>query len=128
MAKEENIEPPLFLFADYNLDFTIYTDESETEVADVSQMGLNWMVKKSKSNSDAAALLTKSPSFGIEFVGVFNPDPLLNTLVVRVSVLAVETQFLRPGIRYHELKRMDPGLETILSYGTLPFVLGVHKS
>jgi hypothetical protein len=127
LAKEENIEP-LFLFADYNLDFTIYTDETETEVADVSQMGLNWMVKKSKSNSDAAALLMKAPSFGIEFIGVFNPDPALNTLVVRVYLQAAETQFLRPGTRYHELKRMDPGLETVLSYGTLPFVLGVHKS
>ena len=48
-------------------------------------MALSWMLKKRKSDADADAAVSKNNSNGITMNGVYNPDPAVNTLRVRLD-------------------------------------------
>lgn len=126
MAKQATIAE-LFIAADYTLEFTIY-DSTETSIIDVSGMLLSWMLKRNLGQPDASAMLEKTNASGITIVGVHNSDPGLNTQKVLVVITAANTLAIRPRVAAHELKRMDAGFETVLSYGPATLKRGVHRT
>ncbi len=89
-----------------------------TESDAVSLVGftLSFMLKTDKDDDDAAALLTITSA--IVILGTQVTVPFADT----------DTSSLDAGVYYWELKRTDTGAETILGYGTLTLIRGVHHT
>ena len=124
MAKETACS--VFQGTDRNYVFTIL-NVAETAAINISGWALSWMVKKKRSDADASALLTKTTASAIVISGSFNSDPDENTQIATVSIEDTDTTSLDPGTRYWELKRTDAGFETVLGYGALRLIRGVHR-
>lgn len=116
----------LFLGEDHQFVFTILND-AETAVVDISGWNISWMVKRRKTDLDAAALLTKTVGAGIVISGIFNAAPAVNTQVATVTVADTDTTSITEGLVYYELKRTDNNSETVLAYGTLELLRAVHQ-
>lgn len=123
---ETNLDP-LVLGTDFEYPFHIQNGDLDTAI-DITGYALSWMLKKSLSNSDANAKLTKTTASGISIAGTFNATPASNEQRATVTIADTDTDSLSPGLHYWELKRTDPGLETRLAYGTVNLVRGVHRS
>lgn len=126
MAKAQTISQ-LFLAADYAIRFAIY-DRLEQQMVDVSGMALSFMLKKTLGQPDSLALLTKTLATGLSVTGTFDTNPVINTQRVEVRITATETKIFGPRVAAFELKRMDPGFETPLSYGPATLSRGVHRT
>ncbi len=114
----------VFLGEDRKLRFAIYADAAQTTMKDVSGWTLSW---KLTTKPGAAALLTKtSPSGGIAITGAFNATPALNTQRIEVTIDDTDTDGLAAGTKWHELKRTDGSLETVLAHGTFYLHQPVH--
>jgi hypothetical protein len=114
MADEQHITAAheFFVGEDKTLTFTL-TGETITGWA------LSWMLKRKATDTDAAAKVTKTTSDGIT---------ITSATTCQVEVEDVDTDPLRADIYWHELKRTDAGLETILSYGTCVLRQSVHRA
>lgn len=125
-----------FTGEDKRLTFAIYGSDAVVDEngvvsgtpQDVSGWTFSWMVKRNPQR-DADALIAKSTSHSeIEIVGTYDADPAVNTQRVRVEITDDDLAALRSGVAYyHELKRTDPGLETVLAHGTLVLAQAVHR-
>lgn len=116
----------VFLGEDRKIKFAIYADTTQTTIQDVSGWALSWkLVSKA---GDATALLTKTTSGGIAITGVFNASPSVNTQRIEVTIDDVDTDALTPGTKWHELKRTDAGLESVLAFGTFYLHQPAHLS
>lgn len=92
-------------------------------------MSLSWRLKKTLGQPDASALVTKTTGgSGVVVSGTYDPNPSLNTQKVEVDIDASDTLPLSPRIAVHELKRMDAGFETVLSFGPATLQRGVHRT
>lgn len=100
----------------------------EVTPQDVSGWEFSWRLKRRETDLDADALVTKTSADGIVVTGVFNAAPALNTQRVVVAVADTDTDPLAPGLTYHELKRTTPGSETVLTFGTVHLLRGVHRA
>jgi len=117
----------IFLGEDRQFVFTIL-NQAETVVIDITGWALSWMVKRYKSDADLSAILTKTTGgAGIVISGVFNALPATNTQIATVTVADTDTATLTEELCHWELKRTDPGFETVLAYGTLELILAVHR-
>jgi hypothetical protein len=116
-----------FVGEDKSLVFTIFKADGVTP-QDVSGWTLSWRLKRLKSDADSAALLTKTTSSGIAISGAYNVDPTLNTQVVTVTVADTDTDPIAPGTAYHELKRTNDASETVLAFGAVRLLRGVHRA
>jgi hypothetical protein len=125
MAKETTAT--LYLGADHTYPFTIL-NQAETLAVDISGWALSWMVKRRKSDADAAAVLTKTTVSGIVISGTYNATITTNTQVATVTVADTDTDAIAEGLYHYELKRTDAGLETPLAFGTLTLKRGVHRT
>lgn len=125
MAKEVDTE--LFIGVDHTFRFTILDDEEEV-AQNVAGWTLSWMLKKVATHPDINALITKTTASGISITGTFNSNPALNTQRVLVAIADTDSDLLTAGDRVYELKRMDGGVETILSYGALEMKRSVHHA
>jgi hypothetical protein len=103
-----------------DLVFTIYQTD-DTTVQDISGWGLSWMLKRQARDTDASAVLHKTTATG----GIVLTTPM--TGVCTVTVNDDDTDG-RAGTYYHELKRVDPGAEAILSYGRAVIADPLHDS
>lgn len=92
---------------------------------DVAGWSLAWTLRKTAKA--AAALIEKSTADGsITITGTFNLDPDVNTQRVLVAIEDTDTygpegapvQIVKPGSYEYALKRLDPGSETVLAWGT----------
>ena len=108
-----------FLGEDKVLEFTVLQADGVTP-QDISGWDLSWMLKASKDDLDVDALIRK-----LTPTEVYLSDPTAG--VCRVTVLAEDTDPIDPGKYFHELKRMDAGQETVLSFGTARLLRGVHR-
>lgn len=122
MAVERNItaDDEWFTGEDKSLVFTIYQSDGTTP-QDITSWSLSWMLKRRKSDLDAAALLTKTTASGIALT---TPADGIAT----VSIADTDTDAVSPGTGYHELKRTDSGVETVLTYGSAYLRQGVHRT
>lgn len=116
MALEANVQ--FFTGEDKILSFTIYQSDGST-AQNITGWSLSWMVKADKTDEDDEALVTKSGAG----VTITNGAAGQCSVTVEDSDIAA----LVGGTRYyHELKRTDAGLETVLSYGTFRLTQAVH--
>jgi hypothetical protein len=117
----------VFTGEDKLLIFKIYQSDSVTP-QNITGMGLSWMLKRNKYDSDLAAKVAKTIGNGISITGTFNADPLINTQQVEVTLSDDDTALLSSTIvYYHELKRTDGNVEAVLTYGTFALRQGVHR-
>lgn len=117
----------LFLGTDVTRAFDI-RNEAETTSITIASWALSWMVKRFHSDSDASAILTKTTTGGhIVIAGVFDSDPDTNAERATLTLTDTDTASLYPGLYYWELKRTDDGYETVLAYGHMTFLQGVHR-
>lgn len=119
MAIETNIGPDDHYFTgeDKSLPFTI--TNAAGGIQDITGWSLSWMVKRKKTNADA--VVTKTTDGGIVLT-------LAVAGLCTVTVSDDDIAALVGGrLYYHELKRTDPGLETVLSFGTFMLGQAVHR-
>ena len=123
----------IFFDADRLIRYAIYEGSPTAEqiaalaVVPVNVAGweLSWTMRKKVSG---AALIEKSTTEGgIAIVGVYDPDPMVNTQRVVVTIEDIDTYDptvdpvvnIKPGNYVYALKRLDEGAETPLAYGAL---------
>lgn len=125
MARESALT--LFLGEDHQFVYSIL-NEAQDAAIDISGWALSWMVKRNLLDADASALLTKTTGGGgIVVSGTYNSNPDVNTQVATITLLDTDSSSLAQGLHHYELKRTDDGFETVLGYGRVSFVRGVHR-
>ena len=125
MAIETAVD--VFQGTDRQFVFTI-KNAAETACVDITGWALSWMVKRYPADTDLQAIVTKTVALGgIVISGVFNATPSVNTQVATVTLVDTDTTLVDPGLYRYELKRTDDNLETVLSYGPLVVIQGVHR-
>jgi hypothetical protein len=126
MAKETDDE--IFIGADYQRHYHI-KDEDETTSINITGWALSWMLKKRLAHDDSEALITKTTGGGtVTIAGTFNATPANNLQRATISILDTETDPLAKGDYQWELKRTDAGSETVLAYGKMTLLRGVHRT
>jgi len=135
MAFESPMTNGLFTGEDKSVRFTIYqSGTTRAQIAagtaliqDTASFALSWTVKK-KATDDRAVIQKTTAAGGIAIVGVYNADPAINTQYPVATVTDDDLDGVIGGVLYrHELKRMDAGSETVLSYGDCVFGQAVHR-
>ena len=101
---------------------------------DVSAYDLVWLLRK-KDNTSDPALISKESFAGISVVGTFNASQSLNTQRVAVALEDTDTWdegspvvAFKPGKFRYSLKRVDPGLETVLVFGYIDFMMATARA
>lgn len=114
MSYESNITLTDHWFAGENktLSFEVFAAGSTTLMDDVAGFTLQWTAKRGE------VVLTKTTTSGITITGVYNPSRAVNTQRVLVAIADTDTQNYTAGRYQIALKRLDAGLEAILSHGT----------
>lgn len=108
-----------FIGEDKILPITIYQANKRT-LQDITGWSLSWQLKADVT--DVAALLTKTTGGN----GIVLTAPTSG--VCTVTIADNDTDALAPGSYVHELKRTDPGSETVLCHGQFVLRRGVHQS
>ena len=113
---------------DFAYVFHVKNEAQDTSIA-ITGMALSWLLKRSLSDLDAAASVTKTiANGGVVIAGTFNATPASNTQRATVTIADTDTDALASGVYWWELKRTDAGLETRIAYGRVPLVRGVHRT
>lgn len=124
----EFIETPLkyVLGTDDGWDFTIYTSKQRVQIRDTAGFTLNFMVKRQKSDLDAAALYSTTATI----TGTYHSDPAVNTQVAQVTIADTDlpATTTTAGSVHWELKRMDAGHEGIGAAGRMTLIRPVHDA
>ena len=115
MSYESNIEKTDHFFAgeDKTLSYEIFAAGSTTLMENVSGWSLQWTMNQNAAN------VTKTTSTGITITGVYNSTRAVNTQRVIVTLTDSDTELLTGGRYQISLKRIDAGLEAVLSHGTV---------
>lgn len=87
---------------------------------DISGWALSWMVKRHKTDPDASAMIAKTIGDGVVITDGPTGACLVTVTDDDLSVLNGERQY------HHELKRVDPGYRTVLSFGVYVLNQAVH--
>jgi hypothetical protein len=128
MSYTDNIlkEDGWFTGEDKVLIITIY-DPTATQPAieagvaatqEITGWALSYMLKRNRTDADSEAVLSRSTVSGISII---SPE-------VEVAVAAALTENLAEGIYYHELKRTDTGIESVLMDGEVHLRRAVHNT
>ena len=120
-------EHQLFTGTDKGLEFSIFQKDTVTP-QNITGWSLSWVLKRSLSDTDAAAKITKTTASGIVITGTYSTNPAVNTQVARVTLSDDETLVLAARLYQHELKRMDAGFEEVLAFGSVFLKQGAHRS
>lgn len=80
-------------------------------------MALSFMLKRRPTDDDSAAVLT-----------LIDAAITISGAVATVAVADTDTDGIAAGVYFWELKRMDPGGETVLGHGTFRLIRGVHHT
>ena len=128
IEREITADDHWFVGEDKSLIYTIYKADEVTP-QDVSGWALSWRLKRFKTDADVDSLLTKTTAGGeVVISGVYNVNPATNTQIVTVSIVDTDTDGITPGNAYHELKRTNDQSETVLAFGMVRLLRGVHRS
>jgi hypothetical protein len=129
MSYESNIAASDLLFAgeDKTLSYEVFAAEGET-MEDVSSFTLQWELRpitvgKAPYRSQGETVVTKTTGDGITITGTYNADRATNTQRVIVMIADTDTEALAGGRYVCALKRMDAGLEAVLSHGTVELLV-----
>lgn len=125
MTRPDDVRLSYDLGTDHKWDFPVL-NAAETEAVNVSGWAFSFRIKRSVEDADANALyLVTSPAITIE--GVYNPDPALNTQQVVVPIADTDSDTWDRGAARWELKRIDPGFESIIRRGPMHLYRTVHR-
>lgn len=113
----------LFLGIDQHLAFTILT--ATGAVQDITGWSSSFMIKRGLEDADGAALVTHTDGI---VSGTFHSDPDVNTQVLTVTLADTDTDTLPAGRMAWELKRTTADAESVLAYGLVTLVRGVHRA
>jgi hypothetical protein len=109
----------------YTIKHKVYEADGVTP-RNVAGNGFSWMLKRRLTDADADAVLTKTST--IVVTGTFNINPAINTQLVEVPIQDDDTDgTFKAGVYAIELKRTDPGLETVFTQGTAIIRQSAHK-
>lgn len=135
MSYESSISTTAHFFAgeDKILSYEVFTAGSTTTMENVATFSLQWDLRKTQEGADpyraqGAVVLTKATGgSGITITGTHNAVRATNTQRVLVTIADVDTESL-PGGRYVcALKRMDSGLESVLSHGIVELLVAAVR-
>lgn len=149
MALEQNYtkDARIFIGEDKTLFYPVYdqTDKTDAELLaaieagtavpiDVSSYSLAWILRKNDNTIDPP-LIEKESFAGISVVGTFNVDPDVNTQKIAVVLEDTDTWdesspavAFKAGKKRYSLKRTDPGLETVLAFGYIDFMMATARA
>jgi hypothetical protein len=124
---ESNVtgEDQFFAGEDKILSYEIFAAGSTTLMENVSSFDLRWELRRWGPNG--ASVVVKTSGNGIAVAGVYNADRALNTQRVVVSLADTDTDALAAGRYACALKRMDDGLEAILSHGQVDLLVSAVR-
>jgi hypothetical protein len=131
MSYESNIATSGNFFAgtDVSLSYEVFAADGVT-MEDVSGFSLQWelrpiVVGKNPHRAQGASLIMKTTAggAGITISGTYNAARETNTQRVIVALSDTDTEALEGGRYVCALKRMDSGLETVLSHGTVELLV-----
>lgn len=108
-----------FTGEDKLLSDTIFQGTTATP-QDISGWAISFMIKRDARDADIAAKVTKTVGSGVTLTA-----PLLGQL--SIAITDDDTSALKAGNYAYEIKRTDPGSETVLTRGTLTLRQGVHR-
>lgn len=122
MAVEDIRESARFFTnTDKTFTFTIVDDDGAAK--NVSGWALSWVLKRTKADADASAIITKTTAAG--GITIVNGP----AGIVRVSIAAGDTdETVKARVYWHELKRTDTGLKAVLTHGLAVLRKGAHLS
>lgn len=123
MAIEQNITPysQYFTGEDKSLSCIIFQADGETRQDLTGWTGLSWLVKEDPDDEDEDALVTKTLGSGITVTDAVQGVVTVTVSDDDIAELEGETAY------YHELKRTDDGLETVLLFGRFQLAQAVHR-
>lgn len=150
MALERNYtkDDRIFIGEDKVLYYAVYDQTGLTDAqllaaiqagtatpVDVGSYELAWLLRR-KDNASDPALISKESFAGISVVGVFDADPQVNTQRVAVVLEDTDTwdESASPAVAFkagkyrYSLKRLDAGLETVLVFGSLEFMMATARA
>lgn len=110
----------LYTGEDKTLTITVYQSDEST-AQNITGWSLSYRWKRSLSDADSDAVLTKTTSSGITLT---TPASGL----CAVAIADTDTDSLQPQTYYHELKRTDAGSETVLMTGTVVLRQALHRA
>lgn len=115
MSYESNIVTSDHLFAgeDKTLSYEVFAAGSTTTMENVTGFTLQWTLKRGE------VTLTKTTTSGITITGVYDSARATNTQRVVVAIADTDTENFTAGRYSMALKRLDAGLEAVLSHGTV---------
>lgn len=115
MSYESNIVATDHLFAgeDKTLSYEVFAAGSTTTMENVTGFTLQWTLKRGE------VTLTKTTTSGVTITGVYDSVRATNTQRVVVTIADTDTENFTAGRYTMALKRLDAGLEAVLSHGTV---------
>jgi hypothetical protein len=121
MSYESNIAATDFLFAgeDKTLSYEVFAAGSTTVMEDVSAFALQWDLRRTAKDRNCLISKTTAALGGIAVTGVYDAARATNTQRVLISIADTDTENVCAGTYFCSLKRMDAGLEGVLSHGTV---------
>lgn len=105
---------------DKTLTITVYQSDGTT-AQNITGWSLSYRWKRSLSDADSEAVLTKTTSSGITLT---TPGSGICT----VTIADTDTDSLEARTYYHELKRTDAGSETVLTTGSVLLQRAIHRA
>jgi len=136
MSYESNIAATAHFFAgeDKLLSYEVFAAGSTTVMENTAGFSLQWDLRTVQDGVDplrgqGAVVLTKNSAIsgGITITGVFNAIRGTNTQRVIVTIADTDTESLVGGRYVCALKRMDAGLEAVLSHGVVELLVAAVR-
>jgi len=136
MSYESNITVAQHFFAgeDKALSYEVFASGSTTTMQNVSGFIMDWTLRRVISGTDpfraqGAIVVSKTTvaAGGIAITGTYNSVRATNTQRVVVTIADTDTESLSGGRYVCSLKRMDAGLEAVLSHGIVEVLVATVR-
>ena len=129
MSYESNIPASSHLFTgeDKILSYEIFAADG-VAMENVATFSLRWELRRWGPSGTSVITKTTGNGGGITITGTYNSNRSSNTQRVLVAIADTDTEDL-PQARYTcALKRMDAGLEAVLSHGTVELLVAAVRA
>lgn len=129
MSYESNIPASAHLFAgeDKVLSYEVFAADGVT-MENVAAFSLRWELRRCTPAATSVITKTTGNGDGITITGTYNSNRATNTQRVLVALTDTDTESLTAGRYNCALKRMDAGLEAVLSHGTVELLVAAVRA
>jgi len=133
MSYESNIPVTSHFFAgeDKILSYEVFSEDGVT-MEDVTAFQMEWSLRNIVAGKDpfrfqGSIIFTKSTTDVITVTGAYNSSRGTNTQRVLVPIYDIDTENMTGGRYVCSLKRMDAGLEAVLSHGIVEVLIATVR-